>query len=364
MAGAMNILFAGGGTGGHLFPGIAVAEELLVRDPATRIVFAGSGRPLETAIIGRSGFEHFSLPVESSSVAFRHPIRFLRAWSASGTAAQRILDAQQPCIVVGLGGFASSPLVRAAARRRIPIVLLEQNAIPGRATGFLKRHADRICLAFHATARFLPRGGKCVVTGNPVRGQVAELAARSGPRTDASPAVLLVLGGSQGAHAVNQMMIESLDCMKRSLDGWRIMHQSGSDDLETVRHAYAGRNIPARVEPFFADIAACYASASLVVSRAGATTLAELACAGLPAVLVPYPGSVNDHQRINASLFVACGAACVVEQSAGASRQLADHLVRLTSCGRMRNEMRDAMRSMAVPDAAPQVADVICALAR
>ncbi|MEX2285647.1 MAG: undecaprenyldiphospho-muramoylpentapeptide beta-N-acetylglucosaminyltransferase [Planctomycetaceae bacterium] len=362
----LTIVFSGGGTGGHLFPGIAVAEELIARDSGYRIVFAGSQREVEHDIVASHGYEHWALPVESSSSLFRSPHRVAWKLWRSYRVAGSLLRRERPACVVGLGGFASVPVALAARRLGIPIVLLEQNVVPGRATSLLSRLATSVCFSFPETTGTLATRPNARVTGNPVRRSIAALTNTSTDLSESSPPTLLILGGSQGAIAVNDATFAAARNLSIPLAGWRIVHQTGRQDAERVRRCYDELRIDAIVEPFFTDLVDWLRSASVVVSRAGATTLAELACAGCPTVLIPYPGSIGDHQRANARVFAAAGAARIVEQAdsvhetaAALARQLQPLLVDAT----LRESMSIAMRALARPHAARAVADCVVRVA-
>jgi UDP-N-acetylglucosamine--N-acetylmuramyl-(pentapeptide) pyrophosphoryl-undecaprenol N-acetylglucosamine transferase len=245
----------------------------------------------------------------------------------------------------------------------VPVVLLEQNATPGRATWWLARRADAVCVSFEETAGRLPRGVRCVVTGNPVRTEIAELAALERPA--GPPRSLLVLGGSQGGHALNAAVLHWAARQNAVLADWRIVHQTGERDCPPVRQRYAELRLPADVQPFLADMAAAYRGADVVISRAGATTLAELACAGLPAVLVPYPHAAADHQRGNAEVFVQFGAAELVPEQPR-TEDTAAHLEtvfqELLRDPERCSTMSAAMRSLARPHAAAAVLVALDAL--
>jgi UDP-N-acetylglucosamine--N-acetylmuramyl-(pentapeptide) pyrophosphoryl-undecaprenol N-acetylglucosamine transferase len=365
-------LFAGGGTGGHLFPGIAVAERLLEHDPQARILFVGSDRPIERQILAGTPFDHCGLPSPALDEARRHPLRFVRQLAAARREARELIARERPTAIIGCGGFASAAPVHAARRSGVPFVLLEQNVIPGRATRWLSRLGGTVCLAFEGARQYLPHSAHAIVTGNPVRREIAELAQRHatvGGIDSGGPAALLVLGGSQGARAVNEMLVSFVGRSTHALVGWRVVHQTGGADVDRVRQAYAVAGVTAEVAAFFDDLAPHYASASLVVSRAGATTLAELACAGLPAVLVPYPHAMDNHQRHNAREFEHPGAAVIVEQpdategetvTAGAG-SFDEILTSLLQDDARRAAMAAAMGGLARPDAAAAVVEMLAA---
>ena len=441
-----TVIFAGGGTGGHLFPGIAVAHELLAREPDARVLFVGSQKPIEQDIVGGAGFEHVALPSVSPSLTpMRIGSSLLKNWRAYRQA-RAIMARERPSVVIGLGGFASVPPVLAAWRAGVPIVLLEQNVVPGKATRWLNRFADTVCLPWAETAKHLssrrcvlvtndsshaggpaseklgaegtrnlsepslqstgvrnelgsPASFQCcahslkqavppkssasrrtllIVTGNPIRREIAVLASTDSqtgqpggvsPRTlDAnhvrgltppgSP-TLLILGGSQGATSLNAAVLDALATLQTELTGWRIVHQTGAADLDAIRQRYAALSLAADVQPFFRDMAEQYRRATCVVSRAGATTLAELACAGLPALLVPLPTSAHDHQRLNARLFADHSAALVAEPSSPAAGSLRASLVQLLSDQPLRDRLHQNLRALAQPQAASAVVEIL-----
>lgn len=372
-----TFLFSGGGTGGHLFPGIAVAAELRRRAPQARLIFVGSDRAIESTIVAEHQLEHRVLPVEPLPTLKRNPIRFVWRNVSALRAASRLLDDVHPQAVIGLGGYASAPLVWAASRRNIPVILLEQNVIPGRTTRWLSRFASDVCVSFADCLPRLPRTRMSktgqpkptiCVTGNPVRLEIAALASGSKPAYTASERnELLVLGGSQGADSLNDAMIEAANALHTDLADWKIVHQTGPRQMERVRQAYGQAAIDAEVDSFFHNMTHRYSRASLVVSRAGATTLAELSCAGLPMVLMPYPRSADDHQRANADLFVASGAAVMVEHAndpSATASELAGVLKPLINDANRRSSMGIAARKLASPDAAVTIAEQILAACR
>jgi UDP-N-acetylglucosamine--N-acetylmuramyl-(pentapeptide) pyrophosphoryl-undecaprenol N-acetylglucosamine transferase len=242
------------------------------------------------------------------------------------------------------------------------MVLLEQNAIPGRATSWLCRRAELTCLGFPEAARHLPNGSRSMVTGNPVRSQIAALAAAAPAPASESDRKLLVLGGSQGSVALNEAFLSCVERWPHEFAGWRIIHQTGRRDADQVRLRYASLGIEACVAPFFDDLVEHYQRAGLAVARAGALTLAELACAGVPAVLVPYRRAVRNHQRLNAYAFEHVGAARVVRQASDGevtAANLHEQLKQFLTNDGLRCRMARAIRSLARPDAAALVAEQV-----
>lgn len=335
-----------------MFPGIAVAEKLVRKDPDCRIVFAGSERAVDREILSGVGFEFHALPAPASRDLLRHPFRFFRAFRRARRAALDLLDQLRPEVVVGLGGFASVALGAAAGKPGVRLVLLEQNCVAGRATRWLSRRAETVCISFPETwvGSSKPR---VVLTGNPVRESIA--ASRDVPPGK----TLLITGGSQGATRLNDMVMKTLRDPSPLPAGWEVVHQTGSVDVDRVADHYREAGISARVQPYLSDMAAEYASAGLVISRAGGTSLAELACIGRATILVPYPRSVMEHQKRNALCFAEANAAAMVEHGPDSVRELRGHLNRLLANDEERDRIGRAMKLLGSPEAAQAVADLI-----
>lgn len=374
-------VFAGGGTGGHLAPGIAVADELRRRNATCRIRFIGSGRPVEQRMLTAAGYDLTAHSAPPLSSVQRHPLRFLTAHARAVTSTRREFRRDPPAAVVGLGGFASVPVVLAARYERVPVLLLEQNVIPGRATWWLSRRHP-VCVTFPETQACLPKHAKCHVTGNPLRRDIEMLARRirqpdgtdasstetlrvesahsgTGPVDEPPERTLLVLGGSHGSQQINQSAVHAVQALRRELAGWLIIHQSGPDAVEDIRAAYADCGLKAVVEPFFDSLSGFYARTTLAISRAGATTLTEFAAAGIPSILIPYPLAAADHQTRNAQVFAAVGASIRVEnvQRSSEALDLTDMVRDLLAAPARLADMRAAALSLFRPDAAGQVAD-------
>ena len=354
----LHIVFAGGGTAGHLMPGLAVADALRSRLPRVRITFAGSGKPLERRLAAAADHEYLALPCRPTPRGPREAVAFLIEHFAGYWAARRFLSEEHVAAVVGLGGYASLPMGRAAVSRRLPLALFEQNAVPGRATRWLARRAAVVCLAFAAAEARLPRGPRVRLTGNPVR---------AGFRSDLPKRQrLVVLGGSGGARALNENVPKALYRLGGQLAGWEIIHQTGEADAATTAELYGKLGLAARVTPFLDDMPAVLNRAAVAVCRAGGTTLAELAAAGVPAVLVPYPHAADDHQRRNAKAMVAVGAATMIDERVGDGRLdhcLAENLKPLVDSPGRRTRMAWSLGRLARPHAAADAAEIICELA-
>ena len=365
MSESVSILFAGGATGGHLFPGIAVAESLTrlskVSGLGCRIGFVGQGTCLERDEARARGYEYYAVPSVSTLDVGRRPLRSLAAAWRSYCRARRIVRRFDPTVVIGLGGFASVPAVVAANRMRVPVMLLEQNVIPGRATRWLSRRAARVCVAFAETRLALAKPDACRRTGNPVRGVGMGAVAAASDRKG----LLLVLGGSQGSRSLNSAVPEALGRIGVCGGGWRVVHQCGDHDPRLVESAYREQGWEARVERFLECPPTLLASSDLVVARAGATTLAEMSCAGVAGVLVPYPFASDDHQRANAAWYVERGAARMVEETEGGGDwvgRLAGELGLLLDSESTRLELSIAMSRLGWPNAADEVVGVLAEL--
>jgi UDP-N-acetylglucosamine--N-acetylmuramyl-(pentapeptide) pyrophosphoryl-undecaprenol N-acetylglucosamine transferase len=355
--GTKRIVVAGGGTGGHLFPAIAVAEELRRRHPEAAIAFIGGRRGLETRLVPAAGFPLRTMPLAGLKGAS------LPARVAAGTAAAvgtvRCLAwmvAERPDLVIGVGGYASGPAVLAARLLRVRTMVMEQNHFPGAVNRWLAPRVDAVCVPSDAARSRL--GGRGVVTGNPVRREFASI----GPPPSGDSLSLLVFGGSRGARSINRAGVEAIPSFARMSPPPRIVHQTGSEDEAFVAAAYRAYTGAHEVRAFLDDMPARLAGADLAVCRAGATTLAELAAAGRPAVLVPYPFAADDHQRLNAEAVEEAGAALVVLDRDLDGSRLAATVAALAADPARRRAMGDAARRLARLDAASLIADVADAL--
>jgi len=356
-----HVVFAGGGTGGHLFPGLAVAEHLSETLPGLRITFAGSGKPFERCHVVHAGFDYLTVPCRPMPRGVRGILPFLTSHLSGRRAAVRFLRDEKVNLVVGLGGYASVPMARAAVREGIPLVLLEQNALPGRATRWLAPAANCVCLAMDEARTRLPQDTPIRVTGNPLRaGFSRELTAPG--RRETQTRTLVVLGGSAGARALNEAVPAALAKARRSLSGWTIVHQSGEADLQSTAGRYEESGVDAEVVPFVAHMPRLLRRADLAVCRAGATTLAELAAMRVPAVVIPYPHAADDHQRANADVFTAAGG-CLTLDERDLARPLENHLADVLRClleePDVRRSMARAMARLAQPNATHRVSAVL-----
>lgn len=351
-----RVLIAGGGTGGHLFPGIAVANEL-VRRFGTEVRFVGSTHGIERTAVPRAGYQVELLPMRG--LRREGATGLLRAaWRipASVLAALRLVGVFRPQLVIGVGGYASFPAVLAAFLRRVPVVLLEQNASPGAATRALAPLARRVCVSFPQTKETM--GERAVVTGNPVRGGAAlgEAVGQGDPADERAerPARILVFGGSAGAHHLNEVVPAALAAVGHRLE---IVHQTGAADRDAVEAAYRDLGLVAGVHAFIDDMVAQYRRADLVICRAGATTIAELTALGVAAILVPFPFAAGDHQRLNGQALVNAGAAWMILDRELAPERLADTVRGALADPAKIAETRRCARALGHPDATARVVD-------
>jgi len=375
----VRVLIAGGGTGGHLYPGIALARELQRRDPSSQVSFVGTAQGIEARVVPREGFELDVIHVAGLKGKSRVeraigfgllPIAALDSW--------RVIAKRRPDVVVGVGGFASGPVLAIAALLGYPTMLLEQNAVPGITNRLLARVVRAAAVNFEAALSYFPRTG--FVAGNPVRPEFfsakqeethdpfdsidaasgVDLAQGRPPRDAAR---VLIFGGSQGAHAINVAMVEAATRLAATGIRLAITHQTGERDLDLVRTAYQRAGVAARVEAFIYEIDREMKAADVVIARSGATTLAELAASGTPAVLVPLPTATDDHQRKNAEVVAQAGAAVVVEERGLNGDTLAAAISALVTDEKRRRDMATAARKLARPDAAARIADRVEELA-
>ena len=351
----MRLMIAGGGTGGHLFPGVAVAEELRARDPQATIRFVGTARGIEARVLPELGedlalIEVSGLKTVGAWGAIKGMFRLPKAlWQA-----RRLVKEFKPDAVVGVGGYASGPVVLMARLRGVPTAICEQNSIPGLTNKILGKVARAVFLSFEESRRFF-KPKKIVMSGNPVRRGLVQklLEAKAEPVTETFH--VLVCGGSLGAVAVNELASQAL-CTLAKEHPISVVHQTGEKGFEATKAAYEKAGVTAECTAFIKDMAAAYHRADLIIGRAGATTVAELAIAGKPAIFIPYPFAADNHQEINAREMAEAGAALSFRQSELTAEQLADALRPLRDPEK-RRAMADKMKALAKPRAAAAVVD-------
>lgn len=350
----MRIVVTGGGTGGHLFPGIALATGMQERIPGCQVLFIGTPRHLDQQTLARYDFTLATVHcLGLKGMGLAHRLRSLLQLPAAVWEAGRILRRFGPQLVFGVGGYVTGPVLLAAKLLRIPVCIHEQNSVPGLANRLVARLADRIFLSLPCKYRFPPH--RTLLVGNPVRAEI-RAAAKKQRMAGGGEICILVLGGSQGAHRVNMLVTEAAPRIAERLGGRvRFIHQTGRADLEEVRSRYAAAGVTAEVQDFFTDMASVYGRADLAISRAGATTLAELAVMGLPALLLPYPYAADNHQESNGAYYVRGGAARMEREGETDGEKLADTILHLVESPETLHQMSCRMGELARPEAAEQI---------
>lgn len=354
----MRVIIAAGGTGGHIFPGVAIAREFKQRDPATTILFVGTARGLESKIVPRAGFDLELINVGAlKGVSIFERTKSLVGLPMSFVAALRILKRFKPDVVIGVGGYSSGPTLLMAALSRIPTMIVEPNAMPGFTNRVLARFIDAAALSFADAQKYF--GSRGVVTGNPVRVDFARLAKKQ--RTERLN--VLIFGGSQGARAINDAVIGALPLLPSIRDRLSLTHQTGERDYETVRQGYANASFDdADVRPFIHDMADQYARADLLICRSGATTVAEVAAAGKAAIFIPFPFATDDHQRKNAEAFVRVGAGRMILQRDLTPARVVKELNQLVENPGEIDRMEEASRGLGRADSTERAVDLAMSL--
>lgn len=360
----VGYVFAGGGTGGHLFPGLAVAAAVRRREPDAAILFYTTDRPLDRDLLARTPYLRIPQTVRPFSMRpWRWPA-FLTAWNASVAAALAAFAQRRPHVVLGLGGYSAGPPVVAARKLGIRSAILNPDAVPGRANRFLARRCDLIAIQWEASRRHFSRAAACAALGCPIRAEFGQpidkaLARRHfGLDEDARRPVVLVTGASQGARTINQAMPPVWAEFTRRHAGWQILHLTGLSDEEATRAGYNQARVTARVIAFTHEMWLALGAADLVVSRAGASTLAELTALGRPSILLPYPYHRDRHQDANARVLVEARAALLVEDQRAPEKNRDSILAALEACApdAIRERMAAAARTLGRPNAAEEIA--------
>ncbi len=351
----MKVLIAAGGTGGHIYPGIAVAKEILRRDETSEALFVGTAKGLETKIVPDNGFQ-LSLINSAGlkSVGLMGKIKGLSVLPKSFLEARQIIRQFRPHVVVGAGGYVSGPVLLMAAIMGVPTLVMDSNALPGFTNRQLARFVDRAALTFDESLKFF--GKKGIVTGNPVRREFFDV-----PRKLRSDLFhVLIFGGSQGARAINNAMADALARLGDFEGKLSITHQTGEADLDKIKAAYAESKFgSADVRPFISDMFTEFGKADLVICRAGATTCAELAAAGKASIMVPLPTAADDHQRKNAEALERVGAAKMILHSDLSGERLAAEIAKLIKAPDSITAMETAAKEMGRQDAAEKTVDII-----
>jgi len=356
----MRCVIAGGGTGGHLFPGMAFAEAFVEREMGNEVLFIGTERGIEARVLARGKFPLRT--IEARPLKGRSPLGKAKAiWSIpiAILEAMSILKDFRPQIVLGVGGYASGPALLAAFLLGIKRAIHEQNLVPGMTNRILRWFSQRIFVSFDETRKYFPER-KTFVTGNPIRKEIC----KGAERKQGDRFTLFIFGGSAGAHRINEAVMEALDPLQEMKGSLKFIHQTGNVDLDFVSKGYQERGFEALVRPFFDDMVTCYQVADLVISRSGASTIAELAVCGKAVIFIPYPYAAHNHQVMNAQKLVDLGAARMIRDEELNGPSLAQNILHLYNHPKERKRMEEAMVQVARPRAAQEIVDHCYALVR
>jgi len=357
----MRVIIAGGGTGGHVFPGLAVAEEFKDRNAATEVVFIGTKSGIESSIVPREGYPIRFIRVEGLvGGTLAKKIRSLVKAAVSMVDSYRILKTVKPDIVIGVGGYASGSVMLVAYLMSIPTMILEQNSVPGLTNKILGKFVDTVCVTYQESMSYFAKE-KTFLTGNPVRLHICRGNPDEGYRLFSLKKGLFTIfafGGSSGARSINKALVDSLQYLENLKDRIQFLHQTGVNEYEQVRTSYRERGFQGTIAPFIHQMGEAYAVADLVISRAGATTLAELTALGKPAILIPYPFAAAHHQELNALKLQEIGAAKMILDRELRGETLAAYIRDFVLHDRMRDEMRKISKSVGRPDASSRVVDI------
>ncbi len=360
VAGALRLVFAGGGTGGHLFPAIAVADEIKERHPDAAILFVGTKGRIEATVVPARGYEFVTIWISGfrrrlSAATFLFPLKVIVSMVQSVS----LLRRRRPEVVIGTGGYVCGPVVYAAQLLGIPTLIQEQNSYPGVTTRMLAPRATEVHLTFEESRRYLKRQSNVLITGNPTRGAIGTVRRKAGASAfgiDGTKRTVLVFGGSLGASSINRALLPAITTLVEG--GLQILWQTGEQDQEFVLRGTEAVRGKVKVFKFIDRMENAYAAADLAVCRAGASSLAELTRLGLPAVLIPYPLAAADHQTANAKTMEAAGAAVVIADR-DAARLLPALLKELAWDANRLGAMAEASRRLGKPKATKQLADAV-----
>ncbi len=356
------MMIAGGGTGGHLFPGIAIAEAFLKKDGENEILFVGTERGLEKRVLKELGYPLETLDIEgikgrswkrSIQAAFKIPGSIMQAY--------KIISKYSPDVVIGVGGYASGPAVLTAHFMGIKTAIAEQNALPGVTNRILSKFVDKIFLSFPDRGKWFPEA-RSMVTGNPIRASF-DTGREMLKKKEEGPFQILIFGGSQGAHAINIAVLAAAAELEKSREKLQFIHQTGEKDVREIRDAYKRLNMSAEVHPFIMDMAKAYQEADLLICRAGATSVAEITAMGKAAILIPFPFAINDHQTKNAEILVHAQAAIMIPEKDLSGRHLADTIERLTGHPETIEDMSKRSKALGNFRAADDVAEACIKMA-
>ncbi len=356
-----TVVIAGGGTGGHLYPGIAIAEEIKKQLHDVEIIFMGAEKGIEARILPSEnyyvkllktdGFVGVSLRKKTTAL-FKFIMAFFKAYA--------FLRGLRPNVVIGTGGYASFIPVFAAMLLGIPTVIQEQNSVPGQANRILAKFAKKVCITYENSLSYFPKN-KTILTGNPVREKILKADKTEGKKMFSLKEgrfTVFIFGGSMGASSLNKIVVDSLEQLTHLKDRLQFLHQTGEKDFEYVKAAYLRYGMSGTVAPFIYKMPEAYASCDMIISRAGATTLAEITAIGIPSVLVPYPYAASAHQEVNASRLAVSGAAMMIKEGELTGKVLAEYIQRLFNDDSLRSKLSRDCMTFGKPDAAKKVANI------
>ncbi|MCF8110433.1 MAG: undecaprenyldiphospho-muramoylpentapeptide beta-N-acetylglucosaminyltransferase [Desulfobacteraceae bacterium] len=359
----MHLVIAGAGTGGHLFPGIAVAEELMRRSPESRVLFITTGRPVEKTVLEEKPFETAAITAAGfKGMSLWRKLAAFKVLPRGLFQSMGLLRKFSPDAVLGMGAYSSAPVVIGACLKGIPRFIHEQNRIAGITNKWLSGFADKVFVSFEDTDMGC-RADKIVYTGNPVRAGIRgclRAGIKSRQRGNEEPFTILVLGGSQGAHSINTAVTEAFSRIENTRN-FKVIHQTGAKDEQYVRRAYESMGVNATVASFFNDMASLYESADLAVCRAGASTVAEIAAVGLPALFIPFPHAADDHQAANAEGLAAAGAAEIIDERNLSGGVLAGRFEAYRADPAEFEKLKASAAAAGMPDSASVILDQITA---
>lgn len=356
-----KVVIAGGGTGGHLYPGIAIAEEIKKQLKDVEILFMGAERGIEARILPSENYYVKLLKTEGFvGVSFWKKITALYRFMIAFFKAYAFLRGQRADIVIGTGGYASFIPVIAAILLGIPTVIAEQNSVPGQANRILAKFAKKVCITYENSLSYFPKN-KTILTGNPVREKILKADKAQGMKMFSLKEgrfTVFIFGGSMGASSLNKIVVDALEYLMQLKDKIQFLHQTGEKDFEFVKAAYLKHGMSGTVAPFIYKMPEAYASCDMIISRAGATTLAEITAIGIPSVLVPYPYAASAHQEINASRLAVSGAAMMIKEEDLTGKSLADYIQTLYNDDSLRAKLSRDCMTFGKPDAARKVANI------
>lgn len=359
----MKVIFAGGGTGGHLMAGLSTAEEILSRFDGAEIIFFGTDKKFEKRCVEQKGFQYRQLRAKKWGKTCKYIFAFIGTMFACIVESLFVMRKFNPDIVIGLGGYASVAPVIAARLLGIPSVLLEQNVIPGKANRFLARWADEVYCHWRGSIKWFNKGKVVRVTGTPIRKDILfSQRSRSAEKFGLSPSkkTLLITGGSQGAQAINEVILKCLPELEALSYDLQIIHCTGEYGYEVAKAAYTQTKIDAFVCSFLDDMGAAFSMADIIVCRAGATTIAEITAIGIPAILIPYPHAADNHQYWNAMELASNGGGYLLQQLDLTAEKIVELVTDLFQNKEKYDSMKMFSKGMGIPSAAANVVDNIC----